>query len=74
MQLGKNAVIEYLTASLRDQTAAIDSRASTMRHEWVARMVRFGATPILIAALLNVFEFHQTTGLALVMGVRMRMV
>ena len=59
---GRTGVIEHLTASLKDQTTAVDSRASTLRHEWVARMVRFGATPILIAALLNVFEFHQSTG------------
>ena len=55
-------MIEHLTASLKDQTTAADSRASTLRHEWVARMVRFGATPILIAALLNIVEFHHSTG------------
>jgi PAS domain S-box-containing protein len=51
-------VIEHLTASLRDRTAAIDARASTLGDEWVTRMVRFGAVPILIAALLNIVEFH----------------
>jgi PAS domain S-box-containing protein len=55
-------VIEHLTASLRDRTAAIDSRNSTMGDEWVARMVRFGATPILIAALLNIVEFQGANG------------
>ncbi len=34
-----------------------------MRDGLVVRMVRFGATPILVAALLNVFQFHEKTGL-----------
>jgi PAS domain S-box-containing protein len=59
---GITGVIEHLTASLKDQTTAVDSRASTMRDEWVGRMVQFGAVPILIAATLNIVAFHQPSG------------
>ncbi len=56
-------MIEDLTASLRDTDRAMDSRASVRRDAWVVRMVRFGAAPVLVAALLNVFQFHEKTGL-----------
>ena len=58
---GDIGVIQHLTASLKDKTTAVDSRVSTMGEEWVARMVRFGALPILIAALLNIVEFHRAS-------------
>jgi two-component system sensor histidine kinase/response regulator len=33
------------------------------RDAWVLRMIRFGAAPVLIAALLNIFQFHYKSGL-----------
>ena len=56
-------MIKDLTASLRDTTPTTDSRASMKRDAWVVRMVRFGAAPILVAALLNIFQFHRSSGL-----------
>src|SRR5579871_3424894 len=51
-------VTEHLTASLDDRAVAVDSRISTLHDEWVAGMLRFGSAPILVAALLNIFEFY----------------
>ena len=63
IDLPGSTVIEDLTASLRDTDRPMDSRASMRRDAWVVRMVRFGAAPVLVAALLNVFQFHEKTGL-----------
>ncbi len=59
-RVGRLGVIEDLTASLRDTTAAVDARTAARRDAFVVRMVRFGAAPILVAALLNIVQFHRS--------------
>jgi PAS domain S-box-containing protein len=56
-------VIEYLKASLSDTSSASDPRASVRSDAWVVRMVRCGGTAVLVAALLNLFQFHRASGL-----------
>ena len=55
-------MIEDLTANLRSSIEPGDSSAAAGRDAWPARTVRFGTVPVLIAALLNIFQFHHATG------------
>src|SRR5579871_2556338 len=59
-RVGRLGVIDDLTASLRDTTSVVDARTAARRDAFVVRMVRFGAAPILIAALLNIVQFHRS--------------
>ncbi len=54
-------MLECLSAT-QGTSQVNDSQASTRREAEIARMVRFGAAPILVAALLNIFQFARPTG------------
>ena len=55
-------VIEQLSASVKDQQVARDSRLSRLRDLWVKKMVRWGAVPITVATILVMLHYYDVIG------------